>query len=152
MIKKVVVGLGLVSMIALSGCSSYNEEFLKDTLKTDKLELVSFDIKSDESIEVMGQKGTKLVIDATYKTLEFTCEREVGNGKNKKFRIGMPLDKQYKTWDQETFYVKTEEECMKKYANARNQKVIDKPGAEVTKIRTVMFGEEDIIRWEAKQK
>ena len=150
-------GIALVVILLLSfvfGGSSYPEEFIKAKLKAKSLEVVSFNIESEEEFELMGLKGVKLVVEATYKTVDFTCERERGNekGAERTMRIGRPDLFSYKTWDKETKYTKTEKECMKEYSNIRNQKVTAKPGAEVTEIRTITFGKEDIIRWEAKQK
>lgn len=121
--------------------SSYNEEFLKDKLSI-KNTTVSFDVESEEEIEFLGHKGTKLVLDVTYEPQEGKVLCQYDFLRKKKY---MPdeMEKDSIT------ALDTEEECVKlRYSNGKvtNQKVIPS----LNKIITITFGKEDVARWEKR--
>jgi len=130
----------LVVVYLFSGSSgSSNEDFLKDRVAKKGMIISDFNIESEDDIEVFGHKGTQAVITVTYKAEEgkVLCQYD------------FLRDYHDKIEKDSISVVNTEAECKRlRYSNGKvtNQKVV--PSAE--KIRTVVFGKSDVLKWEKK--
>ena len=127
----------LVVVYLFSGSS--NADFLKDRVAKKGMIISDFNIESEDDIEVFGNKGTQAVITVTYKAEEgkVLC------------RYDFLRDYHDKIEKDSISVVNTEAECKRlRYSNGKvtNQKVV--PSAE--KIRTVVFGKSDVLKWEKK--
>jgi len=134
----------LVLTFIFSG-SSYDEEFIKSQVAKKGMVVTNFDIEGEEDIEFMGRKGKSLVLSITYKAEagKVLCQYDFLR------KAGFLTKEKMKKNSITT--VKTEEECSKlEYSNGKvtNAKVI----SSLEKIKTIVFGKEDIMRWEANQK